>query len=76
MGRAIFSYEMTDPDFSWLLTSFAENRPEFVAIDVPGLPIFFLRIGDTKRIEPEVVGTVPSPQPPEPTEAKDDFEGV
>jgi hypothetical protein len=75
MGRAIFSYEMTDPDFSWLITSFAENRPEFVTVDVPGLPIFFLRIGETKKIEPEVVSHVPPPLPVEP-EAKDDFEGA
>lgn len=74
MGRAIFSYEMTDPDFSWLLTSFAENRPEYVTIDVPGLPIFFLKIGDTKRVTPEVVAHAnPPPPPPEPG-AEDDFD--
>ncbi len=61
MGRAIFSYEMTDPDFSWLLTSFGENRPEFVAVDIPGLPIYFLRVGDSVKVESQTIGTIPPP---------------
>ncbi len=39
MARAIFSHELGDPDFQWLLTSFTEQNHTAVTVDAPCLPI-------------------------------------
>ena len=43
MGRAIYTHELADPDFSWLINSFQENNPEFIAVQTSGLPVVFVR---------------------------------
>ena len=39
MVRPIYAHEMCDPDFSWLLNTFKENHPEYVAVESSCLPI-------------------------------------
>jgi hypothetical protein len=39
MARAIFSHELGDPDFQWLLTTFTEQHHTTVMVDAPCLPI-------------------------------------
>lgn len=41
--RPLFSYEMEDPDFSWLINKFLESRPEFRVVESPCLPVVLIR---------------------------------
>ena len=43
MARAVYQYELSDPDFSWLLSSFQENHPEYRSIESGSLPVTFIR---------------------------------
>lgn len=43
MGRPIYSHELNDPDFSWLISNFQENHPHYSAIDISSLPVVFIR---------------------------------
>jgi len=42
MARAIFSHELGDPDFQWLLSSYAEQRQTTAMVDVPCLPVVLI----------------------------------
>ena len=42
MGRPIYTYELADPDFSWLISNFKENNPQHVSIESSNLPIVFI----------------------------------
>jgi hypothetical protein len=69
MGRPIYNYELSDPDFSWLISSFKENNPHHAFVDTSGVPISFINANDkTLKIKetPE--------QPPE--EFQEDVEPV
>ncbi len=43
MGRPLYPYELGDPDFSWLLSSFQENNPGWVMIESTNLPVVMLQ---------------------------------
>lgn len=61
MARAIFSHELSDPDFAWLLTSFRENNPGYVLFESSTLPLILLPesipFGSVTALPPELVGT-------------------
>jgi hypothetical protein len=42
MGRPIYPYELADADFSWLITNFQENHPEYTLVEDSSLPIVFI----------------------------------
>lgn len=42
MGRPIYNYELSDPDFSWLINNFKETHPEYSLIESSGLPLVFV----------------------------------
>ena len=42
MGRPIYSYELGDPDFSWLISNFRESRPEYTLVESDSLPLVFI----------------------------------
>ena len=42
MGRPVYPYELADPDFSWLITNFQENFPEYSFVDNGTLPVVFI----------------------------------
>jgi hypothetical protein len=44
MARPIFTPELADADFSWLLTTFKENHPEYHAIEISGLPVVMFKV--------------------------------
>lgn len=67
MARPIFQHELTDPDFSWLLSTFQENHPEYVLSDSPGAAVVFIRL-----TEEELHNTLlPMPSLNEPDDLKD-----
>jgi len=43
MGRPLYPYELGDPDFSWLLSSFQENNPGWIMIESTNLPVVMLQ---------------------------------
>ena len=43
MGRAVYPYELTDPDFSWLIHNFQESCPDYVCVQDIGLPVTFVK---------------------------------
>ena len=44
MARPIFTHELADADFSWLLSTFKENHPEYVAVEVGGLAVALFKV--------------------------------
>ena len=58
MCRAIFSYELGDPDFSWLLSTFQEAHPDYFMVDSTCLPLVLIKMGkgsvqtDSDQAEP------------------------
>jgi hypothetical protein len=44
MCRPIFPYELGDPDFSWLLSTFQEKHPDYVLIDSNGVPLVLVQV--------------------------------
>ena len=54
MGRAIYPHELTDADFSWLISTYRENNPSAVMIESPCLPVaLFLGVVTTHAFEKE-----------------------
>ena len=43
MCRAIYPHELSDPDFSWLITSFKENNPRYALVEISNLPMVLLK---------------------------------
>lgn len=66
MGRPIFNYELGDPDFSWLISTFKENHPEYSFIETTGLPILFISQGKsvTEILEEKTQSDFNVPAPP------------
>ena len=46
MARAVYRFELNDPDFTWLMNSFQESHPEFVAADADSQPMVYIK-GET-----------------------------
>ena len=44
MVRPVYSHELTDPDFAWLLSTFAEEHPGYVVIENPGSPVVLINL--------------------------------
>lgn len=42
MARSVYGYELCDPDFSWLITSFLDNNPDYVLVEQDALPLVFI----------------------------------
>lgn len=62
MARAIFSHELADPDFQWLLSNYAEQKRITALVDVPCLPVVLVVLTPE---EGDVVATHPPlPLPP------------
>ena len=50
MGRPVFQYELADPDFSWLISSFQENHPDYSCAEMPTLPVVFIQSAVNGRV--------------------------
>lgn len=42
MGRPVYTYELSDPDLSWLVSNFQENNPNYILIENSCLPVSFI----------------------------------
>ena len=57
MARAIYPYELSDPDFSWLINSFKENNPGYSLVEIGALPMVLIK--DDVVVVPPVEALVP-----------------
>jgi hypothetical protein len=46
MGRPFFPHEAEDPDLDWLVSNFLYDRPDFIPVEVPMLPLLLLPFSD------------------------------
>ena len=63
MARPIFQHELSDPDFSWLLSTFRENHPEYMYFEYPGVPIILFKITN-EEFHRAMIPLLPSATPP------------
>lgn len=42
MARPIYSYELEDPDFAWLLTRYRETHPACCSVEATCLPVVLI----------------------------------
>ena len=49
MARAIYSHEINDPDFQWLISNYAERKGGTAMVDVTCLPIVLVMMTDDER---------------------------
>lgn len=54
MGRPVFQYELADPDFSWLISSFQENHPDFSFAETATMPVVFIQSSAGRIIRPNI----------------------
>ncbi|MBN8547990.1 MAG: hypothetical protein J0M12_01605 [Deltaproteobacteria bacterium] len=46
MGRPVYTYELSDPDLSWLVSNFQENNPNYILVENSCLPVSFFKGSD------------------------------
>lgn len=46
MGRPIYSYELDDPDLTWLIESFCEANPHYSCVQGGSLPVVLIGNGE------------------------------
>jgi hypothetical protein len=63
MARAIFSHEVSDPDFQWLLSNYAERKAGAFTVDVTCLPVVLVLLTEDERSK---TGPLHDPLPPLP----------
>lgn len=44
MARPIYTHELIDSDFSWLLNTFKENNPNYICVEAAGLPVVLFKV--------------------------------
>lgn len=49
MVRPVYSHELTDPDFAWLITSFNEEFPGYILVDNPGSAVVFIKVSEPNQ---------------------------
>ncbi len=50
MTRAIFSHEVGDPDFQWLLDSYAERNKCTAMIETTSLPVVLILLTEEEKL--------------------------
>jgi hypothetical protein len=66
MARAIFSHELGDPDFQWLLTSYNEQSQSTALVDAPCLPVVLVVLTEGERSSMRAATPMPVIPPAEP----------
>jgi hypothetical protein len=62
MGRPVYSHELGDPDFSWLISNFLENHPNYSQLDSTCLPVVLIETGVPKAEKADEVVTASIPE--------------
>ena len=66
MVRPIYAHEMCDPDFSWLINTFRESNPEYVAVESSCLPVILINFSPVEGKEDFVRSSFEEIPPDEP----------
>jgi hypothetical protein len=69
MARAIFSHELGDQDFQWLLSTFMEQHLCTVMVDAPCLPVILVVLTPEEKAAVSTVPSMPVIQPASPSNA-------
>jgi hypothetical protein len=70
MARAIFSHELGDPDFQWLLSNYTEQKPTAAMVDAPCLPVVLVLLTPEEKAVVLTSAPVPIMPPTETPEAE------
>lgn len=70
MGRPVYPYELGDPDFSWLVTNFADQNPQYCQVEISNNPLTFI-LDATVSIE-ELSEAVEEEENLQPSPARDE----
>ena len=54
MARPVYPYELSDPDFVWLIETFLEARSDFVTLQESCLPVILFQ-RTMAQVDPEEV---------------------
>lgn len=58
MDHAVYQYELTDPDFAWLLKTFQESNPDYYFATSPYQPVTLIR-AEPGTVAPALLVTAP-----------------
>jgi hypothetical protein len=76
MTRAIYSHEVVDPDFQWLISNYVERKGGVFTVDVTGLPVVLVMLDEHERAKisgfQEPVPPLPVPQEEAELSGRDD----
>ncbi len=50
MARPFYPHEADDPDLDWLVSNFLYERPDYVPVEVPSLPLLLLPYHEEKQL--------------------------
>ena len=42
MAKAVYPYELSDPDYTWLFETYLENNVAFAVVEETGLPVVLI----------------------------------
>lgn len=72
MGRAVYPHELTDPDFSWLISRYQENNPNCLIVECTSLPLVLIK--NVPVTSPDsTVGLLPVPPSKELKDTQEKF---
>lgn len=49
MGRPIYTSELTDPDFSWLIEGYRQQHPECLSVEMACVPVVLIVFGPNEK---------------------------
>jgi len=64
----VYPYELGDPDFSWLLSTFQEAHPDYKMIDGGNMPLVLVAFPDSRGLD---LSSTPTPQPTDVADGED-----
>jgi hypothetical protein len=62
MGRPFYPHEAEDPDLDWLVSNFLYERPDYMPVEAPMLPMLLIPFRDGSA--DKAPKAVPQPAPP------------
>lgn len=61
MARAVYSHEMGDPDFEWLIATYRERFPRGIEVSQPGMPFAIVSLEGVDTPSPLQAMLAPPP---------------
>lgn len=61
MARAVYSHEINDPDFEWLIATYRERFPRGIEVSQPGMPFAIVSLEGIDTPSPLQAMLLPPP---------------